>query len=80
MDNEVEVVLVNNTVLKGFMIGFFFGRQELGEPFILKWHLVSKKDLYSFGRGVLNTCIGTIFYHTELKTVRFLCDNTQITF
>ncbi|MBX2915825.1 MAG: hypothetical protein KF856_11205 [Cyclobacteriaceae bacterium] len=80
MDNEVEVTLVNNVVLKGFLIGFFFGRQEFGDPFILKWHLVEKKDLYSFGSGILNTCIGTIFLHTELKSVRFLCDNSELVF
>jgi hypothetical protein len=80
MNNEVEVVLANKTVLKGFLIGFFFGRPEWEEPYILKWHLVAKKDLFTFGNGVLNTGTGTISFHAELKSIRFLCDKSQMVF
>ena len=77
---EVEVVLTTHKKLRGIIIGFFFGRPEWGEPYVLKWHLVATQDLYTFGKGVLNTPIGTIFYHHELVSIRFIFDNAQINF
>jgi hypothetical protein len=79
-DDEVEVRLENNVHLRGLIIGFFFGKQEIGEPFILKWHLVKKKDRFTLGKGVLGAYIGAIFYHTEVISIRFLQDNSTMIF
>ncbi|MDZ7650483.1 MAG: hypothetical protein U5K54_26910 [Cytophagales bacterium] len=78
--DEVEVSLKNNSQLRGIIIGFFFGIQDYGDPFILKWHLVEKKDRYTFGKGVLGSCIGTIFSHKELISIRFLQDDSVMKF
>jgi hypothetical protein len=80
VDDEVEILLENNVHYTGLIIGFFFGMQEIGEPFILKWHLVKRKDRFTFGKGVLGSYIGTIFYHTELISIRFLQDNSIMVF
>lgn len=52
-EDEVEISLINNLRLRGIIIGFFFGIQDHGDPFILKWHLVEKEDCYTFGKGAL---------------------------
>lgn len=79
-DDEVEILLINNIQLRGIILGFFFGIQDHGDPFILKWHLVEKKDRYTFGKGALGSCIGTIFYHKELISIRFLQDYSVMKF
>jgi hypothetical protein len=79
-DDEVEVTLENNVHLKGIIIGFFFGMQHWNEPFVLKWHLVKKQDEYTFGKGSLGASIGAIFYHTEVRSIRFLQDNSMMVF
>jgi hypothetical protein len=46
----------------------------------LKWHLVKKQDEYTFGKGSLGASIGAIFYHTEVRSIRFLQDNSMMVF
>jgi hypothetical protein len=79
-EDEVEISLMNNIRLRGIIIGFFFGIQDHGDPFVLKWHLVEKKDRYTFGKGVLGSCMGTVFYHKELKSIRFVQDDSVLKF
>jgi len=75
-DRMVEVTLKDNTVLEGILVSFFHGGNEIGGPFIVRWHFIDKKDIEAYHKGLDvsldgNQDMGRIIEQKDIKGVRF---------
>ncbi len=70
-----EILLKDGTLHKGFLVGYYHGDEEAGEPFILKWHFIDKSEIQlhdlSFSYDPDNPELGIIINQDDIQSVNF---------
>ena len=70
----LEITLKDNTVLEGVFISFFHGDADLGEPYIIRWHFIDKKEIQNdhipFPMDE-DITIGKIINQEDIKSIKF---------
>ncbi len=74
--NEVEIMLKNNTILKGKIVGYFKNENENDIPFIIKWHIAETTSFLAI--DVFGFLQGSIIKHSDISSVFFYEDGSTI--
>ena len=75
-DKILVITLKDNTVLEGILVGYYHGDTQGGDPFVIKWHFIDKKDMETYHKGLdvsleSNQDVGRIIKQKDIKNVRF---------
>jgi len=76
----IEVTLKNERKINGVFISFFLGEYDYNEPYIRKWHIVEEKHKMTSGIDAFGFRLGEIIEQKDIKSIKFLDDNSEIIF
>ena len=76
----VTMTLRNGRKITGVFIAFYCGDEDLGEPFITKWHMVDKKYKKTSGIDAFGFFIGEYIDQKEIESIKFLSDYSEMKF
>ncbi len=78
-DQILEITLKDNTVLEGIFFSYFYGNENIGEPFIIKWHFMDKNEIPKHNSLISidwGESFGRIINQKDIKRVRLKVVNT----
>ena len=70
----LQILLKDGSILEGRFVGFFHGDQKTGEPFIVKWHFITKDEITRYNTSISIEGIpevGRIINQKEIKSITF---------
>jgi hypothetical protein len=76
----IEVTLKNGRKITGEFISFFFGEEDNNQTFIKRWQIVEEKYKVAFCIDAFGSPIGELINQKDIKSVKFLDNNSQIQF
>jgi small nuclear ribonucleoprotein (snRNP)-like protein len=75
-NREVIIKLKDNSILKGVLIGYYKDEEESEELYILKWHIVDKKDAMNLGLDSFGAVIGNIINQKDIVEIKLSDDKS----
>lgn len=76
----IEVYLKNGRKIIGVFISFYLGNIDRNEPYIRRWHITDEKHKMTLGIDAFGFCIGETINHDDILSIKFLDDNSVMTF
>jgi len=59
----LEITLKDKTILEGKLTGFIHGDENVGEPYIIRWHFLDKDEVFKEYSKIIN--------QADIKSVKF---------